>query len=87
MLACQGSRRKQGKAAWEYIKFATGRSAPTIMVSGHRLLPATRLPAKDPKMLGDFYAQNPNHRVAIGQSAQHDRAGTPSPRNGSRSPT
>lgn len=55
------------KAAWEYIKFATGPVGATIMVKGTGYFPANALPAKDPKMLGDFYAQNPNHRVAIGQ--------------------
>ena len=55
------------KAAWEYIKFATGPVGATIMVKGTGYFPANALPAKDAKMLGDFYAQNPNHRVAIGQ--------------------
>jgi multiple sugar transport system substrate-binding protein len=55
------------KAAWEYIKFATGPVGATIMVKGTGYFPANALPAQDPKMLGDFYAQNPNHRVAIGQ--------------------
>ena len=55
------------KAAWEYIKFATGPVGATIMVKGTGYFPANALPAKDPKMLGDFYAANPNHQVAISQ--------------------
>jgi multiple sugar transport system substrate-binding protein len=55
------------KAAWEYIKFATGPVGATIMVKGTGYFPANAIPAKDAKMLGDFYTQNPNHRVAIGQ--------------------
>lgn len=55
------------KAAWEYIKFATGPVGATIMVKGTGYFPANALPAKDPKMLGDFYAANPNHQVAIRQ--------------------
>ena len=55
------------KAAWEYIKFATGPVGATLMVKGTGYFPANALPAKDPKMLGDFYAANPNHRVAISQ--------------------
>ena len=55
------------KAAWEYMKFATGPHGATIMVKSTGYVPANDLPAKDPEMLGDFYAQNPNHRVAIGQ--------------------
>ena len=54
-------------AAWEYIKFATGPVGATIMVKGTGYFPANALPAKDPKMLGDFYAANPNHQVAISQ--------------------
>ncbi len=64
MLAKDPARQK---AAWEYIKFATGPVGATIMVKGTGYFPANAIPAKDPKMLGDFYAQNPNHRVAIGQ--------------------
>ena len=55
------------KAAWEYIKFATGPAGATVMVKGTGYFPANALPAKDAAMLGDFYVQNPNHRVAIGQ--------------------
>lgn len=55
------------KAAWEYIKFATGPVGATIMVKGTGYFPANALPAKDPAMLGAFYEQNPNHKVAIGQ--------------------
>jgi multiple sugar transport system substrate-binding protein len=55
------------KAAWEYLKFATGPVGATIMVKGTGYFPANALPAKDPKMLGEFYEKNPNHRTAIGQ--------------------
>lgn len=55
------------KAAWEYVKFATGPIGATIMVKGTGYFPANALPAKDPKMLGEFYEKNPNHRTAIGQ--------------------
>ena len=55
------------KAAWEYVKFATGPVGATIMVKGTGYFPANALPAKDPKMLGEFYEKNPNHRTAIGQ--------------------
>jgi multiple sugar transport system substrate-binding protein len=64
MLAKDPARQK---AAWEYIKFATGPVGATIMVKGTGYFPANALPAKDPKMLGDFYAANPNHQVAIRQ--------------------
>lgn len=55
------------KAAWEYIKFATGPVGATAMVKGTGYFPANALPAKDPNMLGAFYAANPNHMVAIRQ--------------------
>jgi multiple sugar transport system substrate-binding protein len=55
------------KAAWEYVKFATGPVGGTVMVKGTGYFPANALPAKDPALLGDFYAKNPNHRTAIGQ--------------------
>ncbi|MCW5746372.1 MAG: ABC transporter substrate-binding protein [Alphaproteobacteria bacterium] len=55
------------KAAWEYAKFATGPVGATVMVKGTGYFPANALPAKDPKMLGEFYEKNPNHRTAIGQ--------------------
>ncbi|MFN4015671.1 MAG: ABC transporter substrate-binding protein [Reyranella sp.] len=64
MLAKDPARQK---AAWEYIKFATGPVGATIMVKGTGYFPANALPAKDPAMLGEFYVQNPNHRVAISQ--------------------
>jgi multiple sugar transport system substrate-binding protein len=55
------------KAAWEFIKFATGPQGATIIVKSTGYVPATDLPAKDPAMLGDFYKGSPNHRVALDQ--------------------
>ena len=55
------------KAAWEYVKFATGPVGATLMVKGTGYFPANALPAKDPALLGDFYKQNPNHQTAISQ--------------------
>lgn len=53
------------KAAWEFIKFATGPAGATIIVKSTGYLPATDLPAKDPAMLGEFYKNSPNHLVPI----------------------
>jgi multiple sugar transport system substrate-binding protein len=55
------------RAAWEYVKFATGPVGATMMVKATGYFPANALPAKDPALLGDFYKQNPNHQTAIGQ--------------------
>jgi multiple sugar transport system substrate-binding protein len=54
-------------AAWEYIKFATGPIGATIMVKGTGYFPANTLPASDPRLLADYYRQNPNHLTAIRQ--------------------
>jgi len=53
------------KAAWEFMKFATGPQGATIIVKATGYVPATDLPSKDPAMLGDFYRNSPNHRVAL----------------------
>jgi multiple sugar transport system substrate-binding protein len=55
------------RAAWEYVKFATGPVGATLMVKATGYFPANALPAKDPALLGDFYKQSPNHQTAIGQ--------------------
>lgn len=55
------------KAAWEFIKFATGPIGATIMVKGTGYMPATTIPARSKDMLADFYAQNPNHLISIRQ--------------------
>lgn len=55
------------KAAWEFMKFATGPQGATIIVKATGYVPATDVPAKDPKMLGEFYANSPNHRVSLAQ--------------------
>ncbi|MHB8948640.1 MAG: ABC transporter substrate-binding protein [Rhodoferax sp.] len=55
------------KAAWEYIKFATGPLGATAMVKATGYFPANTIPANDPDMLKPFYAQNPNHLTAVKQ--------------------
>lgn len=55
------------KAAWEYIKFATGPAGATTMVKGTGYFPANIIPANDPNMLKPFYEQHPNHRTAVKQ--------------------
>jgi multiple sugar transport system substrate-binding protein len=55
------------KAAWEYIKYATGPQGATAMVKATGYFPANTLPANDPALLKPFYEQNPNHLTAIKQ--------------------
>lgn len=55
------------KAAWEYIKYATGPQGATAMVKATGYFPANTLPANDPTLLKPFYEQNPNHLTAIKQ--------------------
>jgi multiple sugar transport system substrate-binding protein len=55
------------KAAWEYIKFATGPLGATIMVKATGYFPANLIPANDPGMLKPFYEQNPNYLTAVKQ--------------------
>lgn len=55
------------KAAWEYIKFATGPIGATLMVKATGYFPSALKVADDPALLKDFYATNPNHLVAMKQ--------------------
>lgn len=55
------------KAAWEYIKFATGPLGATAMVQSTGYFPANTIPANDPKLLKPFYERHPNHLTAIKQ--------------------
>ena len=55
------------KAAWDYIKFATGPVGATLMVKATGYFPSALKVADDPAMLKDFYTANPNHLVAMKQ--------------------
>lgn len=55
------------KAAWEFIKFATGPQGATMMVNATGYMPATTIPADREDMLAKFYRDNPNHTVSIRQ--------------------
>ncbi len=55
------------RAAWDFIKFATGPVGATMMVKATGYMPGTTLPAQRKDMLADFYAQNPNHLISIRQ--------------------
>lgn len=55
------------KAAWEYIKFATGPEGATIMTKATGYFPANTLPIDDPAGLKGFYDANPNQYTAVRQ--------------------
>ncbi|KKW68413.1 ABC transporter substrate-binding protein [Lampropedia cohaerens] len=55
------------KAAWEYIKFATGPEGATIMTKATGYFPANTLPIDDPQGLKGFYEANPNQYTAVRQ--------------------
>jgi len=55
------------RAAWEFIKFATGPIGGTMMVNATGYMPASTIPAEREEMLGRFYRENPNHMVTFRQ--------------------
>jgi multiple sugar transport system substrate-binding protein len=57
------------RAAFEFIKFATGPIGATKMVHHTGYMPATTIPAERDELLGRFYRDNPNHRVSLAQQA------------------
>ena len=54
-------------AAWKFMKFITGAEGATIMVKGTGYMPPNALPATNPAMLKDFYAEKPNHLTSLSQ--------------------
>ncbi|MBI2736582.1 MAG: ABC transporter substrate-binding protein [Rhodospirillales bacterium] len=54
-------------AAWKFMKFITGAEGATIMVKGTGYMPPNSLPATNPAMLKDFYAEKPNHLTSLSQ--------------------
>lgn len=53
------------RAAWAYVKFATGPIGQTIMVEHSGYLPSNTLPINRPDQLGTFYGSHPNHRTPV----------------------
>ncbi len=59
--------KKKQKAAWEYIKFATGKIGSTYMVKSTGYMAGNEIPPKDPDLLGNFYKENPNYMASVRQ--------------------
>jgi multiple sugar transport system substrate-binding protein len=55
------------KAAWKYIKFATGPIGQTIMANHTGYLPSNTIAVDTPELLGDFYKANANYQTSIAQ--------------------
>jgi multiple sugar transport system substrate-binding protein len=55
------------KAAWQYIKFATGPIGQTIMARRTGYLPGNGIAISTPELLGDFYKNQPNYQTSIRQ--------------------
>ena len=55
------------KAAWEFVKFATGGEGQAIMAKGTGYMPVNQATVTSPALLGDYYKQYPNQAVALKQ--------------------
>ncbi|QRM32380.1 ABC transporter substrate-binding protein [Microvirga sp. VF16] len=55
------------RAAWEYVKFATGPIGQTIMANGTGYAPGNRKATDDPALLGGFYDARPNLATGVKQ--------------------
>ncbi|MGY3424573.1 ABC-type glycerol-3-phosphate transport system substrate-binding protein [Bradyrhizobium sp. F1.13.4] len=55
------------KAAWEYVKFATGPEAQALMARNTGYLPVSQRAVDDPALLGSFYKNHPNQATALAQ--------------------
>lgn len=55
------------KAAWDYIKYATGPVAQTFMVKATGNMPVSGTAVETPDLLGDFYRANRLHAAAVSQ--------------------
>ncbi|WP_027154931.1 ABC transporter substrate-binding protein [Mesorhizobium sp. WSM2561] len=58
------------KLAWEFIKYATNAQSQTAMATATSYIPINEKAVQDPKLLGDYYAKNPNLRVPVTQLTQ-----------------
>ncbi len=59
------------QAVWDYMAFVTGPEGQKIIVENTGYAPANAKVIEDGSYLGEFYAQNPNARVAHSQIANH----------------
>lgn len=55
------------KAAWEFIKFATGPIGQTVVATQTGYMPSNQMAINAPDLLGRFYEDNPNKLVGVQQ--------------------
>ena len=53
------------KAAWEYVKFATGGASQTIMAQNTGYMPVNEAAVNTPELMGDYYKQFPNQATVL----------------------
>ncbi|WP_375592753.1 extracellular solute-binding protein [Algihabitans albus] len=59
------------EAAWRYITWATGPKGATVVVENSGYAPTNAIVVEDESYLGEFYAANPNAKVAHAQLAKY----------------
>ncbi|MDW9782439.1 extracellular solute-binding protein [Sinorhizobium meliloti] len=67
LLLVNADRPEREKMAWEFVKYATGPSAQTLLVKETGMMPANDIPGTREDMLGKFYEENPLHRPNLEQ--------------------
>lgn len=55
------------RAAWEYVKFATGPEGQTVMAPRTGYVPGNEIAIRDERYLARFYGENPAHLTAARQ--------------------
>ncbi|TYO61053.1 extracellular solute-binding protein [Bradyrhizobium hipponense] len=73
MLVVTTSELEKQKLAWDYVKFATGPAAQTIMAENTGYLPVSQRAVDDPAFLGSFYKSHPNQATALAQMGKLTR--------------
>ncbi|WP_420965419.1 extracellular solute-binding protein [Bradyrhizobium sp. B120] len=67
MLVVTTPHPEKQEAAWEYVKFATGPAAQTMMAQNTGYVPVSQRAVDDPALLGSFYKSHPNQATALAQ--------------------
>lgn len=70
MLVVTSSDPKKQLVAWEYVKFATGLVAQTIMAEHTGYVPVSKGAVDDPAFLGSFYKTHANQTTSLAQMAK-----------------
>jgi multiple sugar transport system substrate-binding protein len=66
-VAILAKNEEKRRAAWEYLKFATGPTGQTLMATYTGYMPSNRMAVEDPNLLGSYLKENPNQMTSITQ--------------------